>query len=595
MFDLRKIATALSRFHGKRPDEEDGTGEPFSPPHPKSPVDYSKYAAVLAQFSPDIIYQLDSQGNIVFISQAVRKLGWDPADLVGKPFSDIVHEDYRRKAYDRYCERRTGERATQDLELRLQARKGENRDFEMKHAPVDLSARGIWNVSDQEIKRADKAFLGTIGIARDVTDRLRAEAQLQQAHDELERRVKERTAELRAANQALQADIAARKRAEDEQKRLQAQLLESEKMGAVGRLAGGVAHDFNNRLTVISGYGELLLSELEDGSPASADVAQIMKAADSAAALTRQLLLFSRRSEGEPSVLDPNKLLESCQGMLHRLLGEDVELVVRPAPDICRIHADRSQIEQVIINLAINARDALQGGGRISIDTATEVLDAKTYLHLSVEDSGSGIDSKHLPHLFEPFFTTKEHGKGTGLGLSVVYGIVKQHGGRITVDSELGKGSTFHVYVPATTARTQPPPQKSAPEALKEPTGERILYVEDEEDVRRMSARALRTRGYDVVDVRTGAEAIDAYDDQGPFDLLLSDVVLPDANGLDLAARLARQGSLRVLLTSGYTDERAGRKRIREYGYPFLEKPYDVNVLLDTVRSTLKADPATGQ
>ncbi|MEW6326041.1 MAG: PAS domain-containing protein [Thermodesulfobacteriota bacterium] len=385
-----------------------------------------------------------------------------------------------------------------------------------------------------------------------------------------------------------------------ERKRLEEQLLQAQKMQMVGRLAGGIAHDFNNLLTAITGYADLLLLRVNPGEPLRRDVEQIKKAAERATSLTGQLLALSRRQVLQPRVLDLNLLIVDVDKLLGRLIGEDIELVTLLAPGLRRVRADPGQLGQVIMNLAVNARDAMPEGGKLTIRTEDVTVD-ESYCHLmpearpgkfvclSVADTGAGMGKGIIEHIFEPFFSTKEDGKGTGLGLAVVYGIVKQHEGWINVYSEPGKGSVFKVYLPAFSI----PPDEETEETISLPElqgrGEQILLAEDEEEVRKFAARVLRENGYFVFEAATANEAMDISErEKGDLHLVFSDVVLPDGTGLELVDRLlSGRPQIRVLLSSGYTDEKLQRALIREKGFCFLRKPYGLADLLRAVREAI--------
>ena len=402
-------------------------------------------------------------------------------------------------------------------------------------------------------------------------------------------------------------DVTERKRGEEERERLQSQLGQSQKMESVGRLAGGVAHDFNNLLQAILGFTELLLARADPRGDTYPDLKEIEKAAKRAAELTRQLLAFGRKQRLEPRVLDINQNVADMGNMLRRLLGEDIRFVTQFAPDLKRVFADPGQIEQIVMNLAVNARDAMPGGGRLTISTAnvtlehvdtTVIPDARPgqYVCLSVSDTGEGIDDAILPHIFEPFFTTKEQGKGTGLGLAVIYGAVKQSGGWVNVYSEKDQGTTFRVYLPAYAPPSgEPEVEAGATTAAAVPKprgrGERILLVEDEAGVRNLAVHALTSNGYEVFACENAQDALALCKrERGRFDLLFSDVVLPGQTGIELADEIRRQNpGLPVLLCSGYTDDRARWSAIENKKYVFLQKPYPVSVLRRTVREILDA------
>jgi PAS domain S-box-containing protein len=385
-----------------------------------------------------------------------------------------------------------------------------------------------------------------------------------------------------------------------ERKRLEAELLHSQKLDAVGQLAGGVAHDFNNMLTVITGYSAILLEALDRSDPNRADVEEIKSAADRAAALTRQLLAFSRKQVLQPRVLDLNTdVIAGLEKMLRRLIGEDVELVTTLDEQLGLVNADPGQIEQVIMNLAVNARDAMPDGGRLVIETANVDLGADhtgrhigvkpgRYIMLAVTDTGRGMSRETMARMFEPFFTTKEKGKGTGLGLATVYGVVKQSGGDIWVDSEPGQGTTFKVYLPRVEYETQVTLPASVPS--RRPAGtETILLVEDDERLCVLSRRVLEARGYTVLEARNGQEALVLCDQhQGPIDLVATDVVMPGINGGMLVERLAvKRPTLRVLFMSGYTDDDMLRRGIVDPRMAFLPKPFTPEALASKVREVL--------
>ena len=379
---------------------------------------------------------------------------------------------------------------------------------------------------------------------------------------------------------------------------LERQLRQSQKMEAVGQLAGGVAHDFNNLLTVIRGNAELLIAELPPNDPARNDVEQITQAADRAAALTRQLLAFSRKQVVQPRELDLNELLGGLEKMLQRLIGEDFTILTLRSHEPALVKADPGQLEQVMLNLVVNARDAMPGGGTITVETA--MIDVGDDAHapvsspsgraivLSVTDTGTGMDAATQARIFEPFFTTKEVGKGTGLGLSTVFGIVQQAGGQISCSSQPGKGTTFHIYLPmvATCAVAD-----TVDEVTDDQLGghETILLVEDEDAVRALASRILRRAGYKVIEARHGQDALAAaHDHPYHIDLLLSDIVLPAMNGLVLSKRLGMyRPGLRVLLMSGYTDDEIVRRGLHEPGIAYLQKPFTSDVLAAKVRAVL--------
>jgi PAS domain S-box-containing protein len=386
-----------------------------------------------------------------------------------------------------------------------------------------------------------------------------------------------------------------------EQRRLEEQIRQAVKVEAVGRLAGGIAHDFNNILTAILGTTQLLQRELGPEAPHYADVEEIRLAAERAADLTRQLLAYSRRQVLAPRVLDLNAVVLGLDHMLQRLIGEDVDLTNTLAPNLTPVRADPGQLEQVIVNLAINARDAMPSGGTLTMETANlEVDDAfarthpgaapGSYVRLRVLDTGVGMDAETKAHLFEPFFTTKSVGKGTGLGLATVYGIVKQSGGYIWVDSEPGRGTIFTILLPRTSGTPEPPASTDRPAPPARGT-ETILLVEDEEAVRTLSDRALNKLGYSVLAAPSGWDALRVAErHRGPIHLVLTDVVMPGLSGRELVRQLAAvRPGMQVLYISGYSDEAIARHGVLDPGTAFLQKPFTPDRLASKVREVIDA------
>jgi PAS domain S-box-containing protein len=384
---------------------------------------------------------------------------------------------------------------------------------------------------------------------------------------------------------------------------LEEQLRQAQKMEAVGRLAGGVAHDFNNLLMVIKGHTELLLGLLPGSEQATHKIEQIDRAADRATSLTRQLLAFSRMQVLQPRVMNLNTVIEDMGKLLPRLIGEDIELVVSPAADLGTIRADASQMEQVIMNLAVNSRDAMPSGGRLRIETSNAHLDdaytaahpivrAGKYVVLAVSDTGMGMDEETQAHIFEPFFTTKEQGKGTGLGLATVYGVVKQSGGFIWVYSELGKGTCFKIYLPRVDQEAEKTPPALNPSDTPRGT-ETILLSEDEQDVREVAREFLESGGYTVLEAGNGADALRvAAAHNGGIDLLVTDMVMPGMTGQELAGRLQQKHpGLRVIYMSGYSERAAAESAHADSSIRLLTKPFSRTALLRLVRQTLTETP----
>lgn len=437
-------------------------------------------------------------------------------------------------------------------------------------------------------------LIGVIALANKPTD-----------YDEADRRLLEAL----AANIApilkarFQRDREERRRKEmqQEKERMQSRLLEGHKLEAFGTLAGGIAHDFNNLLSSIQSSCDLALLKVEETSALHRDLTEVREASARAADLTRQLLLFSRKQPMEVSVVDINVVLRVMLDMLTRLIGENICVRASFDPSVWAMRGDRGKIEQAIVNLVLNARDAMPDGGQIAITTENVTLDKDQcalipgaspgrYVCLSVSDEGVGMDEATLQHIFEPFFTTKEAGRGTGLGLSMVEGIVRQHGGWINAYSDPGKGSTFKVFFSAMIAPTETTSEKKLSLQRFQGQGERVLVVEDEDSVRELVARILTENGYTVVEAAGVVGALRVFDrENAQFDLVVSDVVLSDGNGVDLIDQLrSRKPTLAILLNSGYTDERSQWAAICEKGFRFLHKPFTLIDLLQAVRSALE-------
>ncbi|HVY37183.1 MAG TPA: ATP-binding protein [Polyangia bacterium] len=412
-----------------------------------------------------------------------------------------------------------------------------------------------------------------------------ANRQLRRYQEELEWRVEARTAELQSANEAL--------------RKSEEQLRQSQKLEALGRLAGGIAHDFNNLLSVILSCAEIVSADLKPGDPAGIELQEIKKAGGRAAELTRQMLAFSRQQVLDLRIVDLNEVVAGVNKMLARVLGEDVELKALLAPRLANVRADPGQIEQVLMNLVVNARDAMPSGGKLTIETSNVELDAAyarehlgvppgRYVMLAVSDTGTGMDRNTQARIFEPFFTTKDLGRGTGLGLSTVFGIVKQIEGHIWVYSEPGAGTTFKIYLPQADGKVAAPPAAGPPAPDLRGT-ETILLVEDEEQVRAVAVGILKKAGYHVLEARTPGEALLASEEHPvEIHLLVTDVVMPKMNGRQLADRIAAmRPAIKTIFMSGYTDNVILHHGVLDAGVAFLQKPFTPTSLARKVREVL--------
>jgi len=422
---------------------------------------------------------------------------------------------------------------------------------------------------------------------------------LKESHAALEERVSERTLELVTANRELKQQIAQREHAQNELRTTQAQLERAQKLEAIGRLAGGIAHDFNNILSVILTYTDLVARELNGQSELRADLAEIRGAGERARDLTRQLLAFSRQQVLVPKVFDLNAVVESAHRMLNRIIGEDIELIIELSSEPICIKADRGQLEQIILNLTVNARDAMPNGGKLVISTGSvmntsdefgEPTSSRSYAVLTVRDSGIGMDEATQAQAFEPFFTTKPRSEGTGLGLPTVFGIVQQSGGFISVESEVGLGTTFRVLLPASSEVLAAPTPSETPRAPRSAGSETILVVEDEAHVRAVACRVLRQQGYRVIEAEGPEEALALIDTHlmPSIDLMLTDLVMPKLGGRALAERVrALLPNVRVVFMSGYTDDAVFRSNAGSGLGAFIQKPFTASDLLRMVRSVL--------
>jgi PAS domain S-box-containing protein len=464
--------------------------------------------------------------------------------------------------------------------------------------PIDTALGRRW-LHTKKIPVLDKEGVARflLGISLDITDRHDAEEALRRVQDELERRVVERTRELSLTVARLEKEISDREKAESALQKSEEQLRHAQKMDAVGRLAGGVAHDFNNMLSVILGHTEMALADIDPNHPLHESLDTIRQAALRSAGLTQQLLAFSRQQVVSPRHLDLRVLVREFEKMLKRVIGDDIDLRITYADEPCPVRVDPVQMEQVILNLAINARDAMPDGGELWIETRLTTLSPEhVYAHpgsklgrhveLSVKDEGTGMDPDTQRRIFEPFFTTKAEGRGTGLGLSTVYGIVHQSGGSLVVESALGKGSVFRVFLPVAQGRDAWVPHGT--EAAR-PGTETLLLVEDEPEVRRVIALTLRRLGYDVVVAEDPQHAIAiCAASERPVHAVLTDVVMPGISGVTLVDRLrVLRPSLKVLFMSGYTDRQIVDASTLNASAAFIQKPFTPDALGKQIRQLL--------
>jgi PAS domain S-box-containing protein len=490
----------------------------------------------LVENAHDIIYSHDLEGNYTSMNKAGEHItGYTREEALKLNFAQTIAPEHLAKARDMLKRKLAGERVTA-YEMEILAKDG-------RRIAVEANTKLVFQ---------NGVPIGVQGIARDVTER----------------------------------------------KLLEEQLRQSQKMEAIGQLAGGVAHDFNNLLTAINGYSTLALRVTHD-EPIKGYLEEVKKAGDRAANLTRQLLAFGRKQMLQPIALNLNDVVSDMNKMLCRLIGEDIQLIAKFDPTLKKIEADPGQIEQVLLNLVVNARDAMPKGGKLTIETANFEMDSEyagkhvgvqagSYAVLAVSDTGTGMDDKTKARVFEPFFTTKEKGKGTGLGLSTVYGVVKQSGGNIWVYSELGRGTTFRVYLPQLKTEVTPT-EKPTIEPAPLGGSETILLVEDEDVVRGLARKILEEAGYKVLDASGGKEAINLCQEHTePIHLLLTDVVMPETSGKEIAERLSTLlPATRVLFMSGYTDEAIVHHGVLDSNVEFIQKPFSPVALIRKVRQVL--------
>jgi len=621
----------------------------------------------LVNLSPDAIV-VNSGGKYVFANPAAARLFGvgSPQELVGRVVAEMVHPDYRELVAQRTVQVLAGAMAP-PLEMKFLRRDGSSAPVEASAARIEFDGSPATQVVLRDIterKRAEEALRlarFSIDFASDLTLWISPEGHLLDvsqsacarfgySRDELltmsvfdltmglspdawpdrwreleqgplifERQYRTKSGEIfpveissavlehegREYNLVVIRDITDRKEAEEALKQSEEQLRESQKMEAVGQLAGGIAHDFNNLLTTILGYTEMILSgeasSLEDVRP---DIEEIKHAGERASALTQQILAFSRRQILRPTALSLNEVLDGMESLLRRTLGEDIDLVILEHPQLDVTEVDRHQFEQVLMNLALNARDAMPSGGRLTLETANVELDEQycrahpevapgSYVMLSVSDTGLGMDQDTMDHIFEPFFTTKAFGQGTGLGLAVIHGIVTQSRGSISVYSEPGKGASVKIYLPRA-ARADIPEEVTLPSHVSTAGSETVMVVEDEAALRSLIERVLGAAGYTTLAFGSAAEALEAFgQDECSVDLLLTDVMLPGAlQGYDLArAVLAAQPGLPVLYISGYARNALVHAGRLDEGVNLLEKPFTPEALASAVRKVLDQCP----
>ncbi len=500
-------------------------------------------------------HELDTKGRITRVNRKeLQMLGYDAEEVLGRPVWDFFEEgDTTRKVI---LAKLAGDVSFHDT-------------FERTYRRKDGSTLPVL-VEDRVVRDKENRIIGIRSMVEDITERRRTEEALRKSEE---------------------------------------QLRQWQRVEAIGRLAGGVAHDFNNLLMTIKGCSELLLGAFDRRDPRREEVEEILKAADRATSLTRQLLAFGRRQVLQPQVLDLNAVVMNMDKMLRRVIGEDVQLIASLHRDLWSVKVDPGMIEQVIMNLAVNSRDAMPNGGKLTIETTNVTHDEEYashhvsvkpgyYVMLAISDTGCGMDKETQSHLFEPFFTTKEKGKGTGLGLSTVYGIIKQSGGNIWTYSEPGLGTTFKIYLPRVEEISHVYKPDIRRIEMEAPGGtETILLVEDEEAVRSMVSKVLQNKGYRVLEASHGNQALEVCDKfEGLIHLMVTDVIMPQMSGRELAERLAlMRPGMRVLYMSGYPDNTIVQHGVLEPGTAFLQKPFTINALELKVREILDSNPPEGR
>jgi len=535
----------------------------------------------LFESAPDAIVVVNTDGLIIRVNAQVQALfGYSRNDLIGKPVEILLPERYRYKHMSYRVDYAARPRTrSMGAGLELFGRRQDGGEF-----PVDIMLSPL---------RTSKGNLVT-AVIRDISDRKQAENALRKAHELLEIRVEERTHELAEANRALRNEIAERLRAEEA-------LLQVQKLEAIGQLTGGVAHDFNNLLTVISGNLQMLQERV-------AHVPLLLKLADAAAKaaargaeLTRNLLAFSRRQPLQPREIDIGELVHNMTDMMRRTLGESIHIETAIQAGLAKVAADPGQLENALLNLALNARDAMPRGGELNIRAATTLADAipgedknemapGEYVMLAVSDNGSGMPPDVLKRVFEPFFTTKTTGKGSGLGLATVYGFVKQSGGHVRIYSEISRGTTVQLYLPQAKSNNEALMQEYASNHAPRAEGETVLLVEDDEGVRELAATFLQDLGYAVLEAINGKQALAILEEGRSIDLLFTDLVMPGGmNGLELSREaLRRRPAMKVLYTSGYMENVLAHDGQFDVGIQLITKPYTKEALAKRIRLVLE-------
>ena len=538
---------------------------------------------VLNQFfesAPDAFVVVDSSGLIVRVnSHAEAMFGYGRKDLIGKPVEILMSERYR----DKHVKHRTDfavhpRTRPMGAGLELYGQRHNGNEF-----PVDIMLSPL---------RTSRGNLIT-AVIRDISERKQAETALREAREQLEMRVEQRTRELAEANRALRNEIAERLHAEEA-------LLQAQKLEAIGQLTGGVAHDFNNLLTVISGNLQMLQERVAHDPFLLKLADAAVKAAARGAELTRNLLAFSRRQPLQPREIDIGELIYNMTDMLRRTLGASIRIETAIQPSLAKAVADPGQLENALLNLALNARDAMPNGGRLTIEAAHAVWDPTSdntatglapglYVMVAVSDTGTGMPPEVMKRVFEPFFTTKGPGKGSGLGLATVYGFAKQTGGQVKITSELSRGTTVQLYLPQATDINDSPEQEYASGHAPRANGETVLLVEDDNDVRELAAAFLQDLGYTVFEASDGQQALAVMQEGRHVDLLFTDLVMPGRmNGLELSREvLLRRPAMKILYTSGYMEDALARIGKLDKNIQLINKPYTKEALAQRIRLVL--------